>query len=83
MQRFMADRTRNRVASGKLEVSLIFKWFRDDFEQGHQGFNKLEDLFARYAVQLSDQTDEQRKLRDKALPVTFLDYDWSLNAVGR
>jgi Protein of unknown function, DUF547 len=83
MQRFMADRTRNRVAGGRLEVSPIFNWFRADFEQGHLGFSKLEDVFARHAVQLSDQPDEQRKLRDRALPVTFLDYDWSLNAVGR
>ena len=83
MQRFMADRTRNRVAGGKLEVSMIFKWFREDFEQGQMGFNKLEDVFARYAAQLSDKADEQQKLRDRALPVGFLDYDWSLNAVGR
>jgi hypothetical protein len=83
MQRFMADRTRNRVAGGKLEVSMIFKWFREDFEQGWLGFGKLEDVFARYATQLSDQPEEQRKLRARTLPVGFLDYDWSLNAVGR
>jgi hypothetical protein len=83
MMRFMADRTRNRVAGGKLEVSMIFKWFREDFEQGWLGYNKLEDLFARHALQLSDQPEEQRKLRERALPVGFLDYDWSLNAVGR
>lgn len=83
MQRFMADRTRNRVAGGKLEVSMIFKWFREDFEQGWLGFNRLEDVFARYAAQLGDQPDEQRKLRERALSVGFLGYDWSLNAVGR
>jgi Protein of unknown function, DUF547 len=83
MMRFMTDRTRNRVVSGKLEVNMIFKWFREDFEQGWQGFRKLEDVFARYAVQLSDQPDEQRKLRERALPPSFLDYDWSINAVGR
>jgi Protein of unknown function, DUF547 len=83
MQRFMADRTRNRVAGGKLEVSLIFKWFRADFEQGQMGFNQLEDLFARYAAQLSDQPEEQRKLRERALQPSFLDYDWSINVVGR
>ena len=83
MQRFMSDRTRNRVAGGKLEVSMIFKWFREDFEQGWLGFQKLEDVFARYAAQLSDQPDEQRRLRERALPPSFLDYDWSLNAVGR
>jgi hypothetical protein len=83
MMRFMSDRTRNRVAGGKLEVSLIFKWFREDFEQRRLGYQKLEDLFARHAMQLSDQPDEQRLLRERALPPSFLDYDWSLNAEGR
>jgi hypothetical protein len=83
MLRFMADRTRNRVRDGRLEVSSIFKWFREDFERGHQGFNKLEDVFARYAAQLSDNSSEQARLRAGALPVNHLDYDWSLNALGR
>lgn len=79
MLRFMSDRTRNRVRDGKLEVSEIFKWFREDFEQGHQGFAKLEDVFARYAIQLSDQAQEQAALKGRRLPIRFLDYDWSLN----
>jgi Protein of unknown function, DUF547 len=83
MQRFMGDRTRNRVAGGKLEVSMIFKWFREDFEQGWLGYKQLNDVFARYASQLSDQPEEQRKLRERALSPSFLDYDWSLNGVGR
>jgi hypothetical protein len=83
MQRFMSDRTRNRVAGGKLEVSMIFKWFREDFEQGWLGYRQLNDVFARHAVQLTDQPDEQRKLRERALTPGFLDYGWSLNAVGR
>jgi hypothetical protein len=80
MLRFMGDRTRNRVKGGKLEVSSIFKWFREDWEQGHRGFNKVEDLFAKYAAQLSDDAAEQAKVRERALPVSHLDYDWSLNA---
>jgi hypothetical protein len=83
MQRFMGDRTRNRVRDGKAEVNMIFKWFREDFEKGHKGFAKLEDVLARYATQLTDKPEEQQKLRDKALPVDFLDYDWQLNAAGR
>jgi hypothetical protein len=83
MTRFMADRTRNRVAGGKLEVSMIFKWFREDFEQGWLGFKQLEDVIVRYAAQLSDRPEEQRKLRERALSPSFLDYDWSINAVGR
>ena len=83
MLRFMGDRTRNRVKGGSLEVSAIFKWFKGDFEQGHKGFNKVEDVFAKYAAQLSDDSGEQRQLRTRSLPVNFLDYDWSLNGVGR
>ena len=83
MQRFLADRTRNRVRNGRLEVSSIFKWFREDFEHGHQGFTRVEDVFARYAAQLSDRPDEQAQLRARALSVDHLDYDWSLNGTGR
>jgi hypothetical protein len=83
MVRFLGDRTRNRVNGGQLEVSAIFKWFKEDFEKGHKGFSKVEDVFAKFAVQLSDKPEEQARLRGKTLPVTHLDYDWSLNEVRR
>lgn len=83
MKRFMADRTRNRVANGQLEVSSIFKWFKEDFEKGHQGLNKLEDVFARYATQMTSNPAEQARLKDRSLRITHLDYDWVLNDVGR
>jgi hypothetical protein len=83
MMRFLGDRTRNRVADGKLQVNSIFKWFQEDFEKGHKGFSKVEDVFAKYATQLSDKPEEQAALKAKSLPVTHLEYDWSLNAVGR
>ena len=85
MTRFMADRTRNRfnAQTGKLEVSSIFKWFREDFEKGQRGFAKLEDVFAFYADQLTDDAAARDKLRAKTVDVSFLDYDWSLNDAGR
>jgi len=83
MRRFMGDRTRNRVKGNKVEVSSIFKWFREDFEKGHGGFKQVEDVFAKYAEQLSDQPSEQAALKAKTLGVSHLDYDWSLNDVGR
>ncbi len=83
MLRFMGDRTRNRVKGGTLEVSSIFKWFREDFEKGQRGFSKVEDVFAKYAAQLSDDAGEQARLKAKTVAVNHLDYDWSLNAVGR
>ena len=83
MLRFMSDRTRNRVREGRLEVSPIFKWFREDFEQGHRGVYRVEDLYARYASQLTEDPAERARVRAKTMPVTFLDYDWSLNALAR
>ncbi|MDP2023494.1 MAG: DUF547 domain-containing protein [Hydrogenophaga sp.] len=83
LRRFMGDRTRNRVKGDKVEASSIFKWFREDFEQGHGGFKQVEDVFAKYAEQLSDQPAEQAALKAKTLRVSHLDYDWSLNDAGR
>ncbi|WP_296508183.1 DUF547 domain-containing protein [Rhodoferax sp.] len=85
MLRFMSDRSRNRynAQSGKLEVSAIFKWFREDFEKGQRGFAKLEDVFAFYADQLTNDAATRDKLRAKTVSISFLDYDWSLNDTGR
>jgi hypothetical protein len=82
MARFLGDRTRNRVRNGKVEASAIFKWFREDFERGHQGFSRVEDVFARYAAQMTDVPAEQAALRGRSLPVDHLDYDWALNATA-
>jgi hypothetical protein len=71
-RRFLSDRTRNRVRSGRLEVSKIFDWFREDFEP-------LEGYLARYAATLGDNPIEQGKIAARALPVAFTDYDWALN----
>ncbi len=83
MIRFLGDRTRNRVADGKLQVNSIFKWFQEDFEKGQKGFSKVEDVFAKYAAQLSDKPEEQVAIKAKSLPISHLDYDWSLNVAGR
>ena len=83
MRRFVSDKTRNRYREGKLEVSSIFKWFREDFEKGYQGFQSIEDVFARYAENLTIDPQAQSKLRAKSVPITFLDYDWSLNDSAR
>lgn len=83
MRRFLGDATRNRAGLDKLEVSSIFKWFREDFEKGHQGFQKVEDVFARYAPQLSGDRAVQEQLKARKLKPEFLDYDWSLNDAGR
>jgi len=62
--RFLSDRSRNRWHDGRLEVSKIFDWFREDFEP-------RQAYFARYASLLGYPGGE--------VPLSFLDYDWSLN----
>jgi hypothetical protein len=62
--RFLSDRSRNRYRDGRLEVSKIFDWFKDDFEP-------RQAYFVRYAKALGYPGGE--------VPLTFLDYDWSLN----
>jgi len=82
MQRFLGDRTRNRVRNGRIEANAIFKWFREDFERGHQGFARVEDVFAKYAAQMTDVPAEQAALRARSMAVEFLDYDWALNSTA-
>jgi hypothetical protein len=88
--RFLSDRSRNRydAKSDKLEVSMIFKWFKEDWESGYKGFdNKTpaiksrEDYFARYAKLLADAPADQQKITDGKVGISFMDYDWSINAV--
>jgi hypothetical protein len=78
-RRFLADRTRNRVRDGRLEVSSIFKWYREDFERGDLGLKRLQDLFAQHAELLVDDPALRAQVKSGALPIDFLAYDWLLN----
>jgi len=64
-RRFLSDRSRNRWQGGRLEVSKIFDWYKEDFEP-------REEYFARYASILGLPKGERARF-------VFLDYDWSLN----
>ena len=83
MRRFMGDRTRNRVKGTQVAARSTFKRLKADLEPGHGGSKQVEDVFATYAEQLSDQPAERAALKAKTLGVGFLDYDWSLNDLGR
>ncbi len=83
MRRFLGDRTRNRYDNGKIQASNIFKWFKEDFEKGHKGFAKLEDVFAKYADLLTTDETARNQIKAKTVSISHLDYDWSLNDVGR
>ncbi len=70
--RFLSDRSRNRFAAGKLEISKIFDWFKEDF-------GVREQYFAKYAKLLADAPEAQKQMAEGRAPLAFLDYDWSLN----
>jgi hypothetical protein len=66
---FLRDPARNRVDAARqtLQLSSIFRWFREDFEKG----GSLVEFVAPY---LEPGAPDVRGFR-----VEFLDYDWSLN----
>jgi len=70
--RFLSDRSRNRYRNGRLEVSKIFDWFKEDFEP-------RERYFARHAALLTDDPEQRQLITQGKAPLVFLDYDWSLN----
>ncbi len=86
-RRFLSDRSRNRFdpASGKLLVSEIFKWFKEDWTSGYAGIGNAgpvisrERYFARYAELLADTPADRKLVAEGRAPIDHLDYDWSLN----
>lgn len=84
--RFLSDRSRNRFVNGKLEVSMIFKWFAEDWERGYTGFDgrlvaikSREDYFSRYANALADSAADRQLVSAGKFSISHLDYDWSIN----
>ena len=71
--RFLSDRSRNRYANGKLEVSMIFNWFKEDWASGYRGFDgkddrrfkSREDYFARYANCSPTSPTDQKMIADQ------------------
>lgn len=79
-RQFLGDRSRNRLTNGRLEVTSLFKWYEDDFEQGWRGAASLPEFLARYASDLGLSKDEVSALNSGSLDIIYLDYDWSLNS---
>jgi hypothetical protein len=87
-RRFLSDRSRNRydAAAGRLEVSRIFDWFREDWTSGYRGFEgksvpiqSREQYFAAYAALLADSPEHRKVIEERRAALQFLDYDWRLN----
>ncbi len=76
---FLADRERNRLRDETLEVSSIFKWYREDFEQGSLGIGSLGEFFAHHAQSFGLNEEMKEKAKSGEVKIIFLKYDWSLN----
>jgi hypothetical protein len=76
---FLADSSRNRLSGDTLELSSIFKWYREDFEKGWKGYHSLEAFISNYASSMSLSDSVKTALDNKKLNIKFLDYDWALN----
>jgi uncharacterized protein DUF547 len=81
---FLADRSRNRynAKTGRVEVSKIFDWYREDFESGWHDWHSLNQFLAHYADSLTDTSDAKKKLVAGNVKIRFLDYDWKLNGTN-
>jgi hypothetical protein len=91
-RRFLSDRSRNRYdpGSGRLEVSRIFDWFKEDWTSGYRGFDgngepirSREQYFAAYAALLADGPRQQQRVLEQKAEIRFLEYDWALNDAGK
>lgn len=76
---FLSDRSRNRIDKNSLMLSSIFKWYREDFEKGWQGFNRLEDFLLVYSSSLGLSDAIINQLKSGNADIKFLNYDWRLN----
>ena len=63
---FLSNDSKNRISEEKIEISKIFKWYGGDFKKG----TSLIELLNQY-------TDVEIKANAK---VSYMDYDWKLNA---
>ena len=80
-RQFLGDRSRNRVSANRLQVSSIFKWYREDFEGGWRGTRSLGAFLALYGDALGLDETQRKRLAMGEMGIEFLDYDWRLNRV--
>jgi hypothetical protein len=81
MVKFLSDKTRNRFndEDKEFEVSKIFKWYGDDFNNKYGSVNGLLKKYAEYLVEKKKDLAVAVKTTD----IDYLDYDWNLNDVTR
>lgn len=71
---FLKDSSRNRYDPKKKELflSLIFKWYKEDFI-------KAKGSVQQFVIPYLFSVQEQAKSDFSKIPIQYLDYDWTLN----
>ena len=77
--KFLADSSRNRLKGNTLEVSPIFKWYKEDFETSWRGTKNLEGFLGRYSSSLGLNKSQAADLKSGKTKISYTDYDWKLN----
>lgn len=74
---FLHNENTNRVPAGErtIELSPIFKWFREDFGGSKESTQRFVAPYFEGAI--------RDKLAEAAYEVNYTDYDWSLNDQAR
>ena len=82
-RQFLKDRSRNYAIRGDLYVSPIFRWYREDFQDGWGGYESLPAFLAEYGEALGLSEAQKVALMSGRIRIRFSRYDWSLNALDR
>lgn len=80
-QRFLSDTSRNRFdpAAGTLTVSMIFKWYAEDFGKGFLDAHSVPEFVAAYPEAMHADAQDIARLRHGGFVLSYSNYDWSLN----
>ena len=80
MQNFLQDRSRNYYQSNTntLHVSKIFDWFDGDFDRK---YTSIKIFFSQNINYLVDSDADKAKFLKNDYRISYLDYDWNLNAL--
>lgn len=77
--KFLADSSRNRLKGSTLEVSPIFKWYKEDFESNWRGTKDLAGFLASYGSSLGLNKSQTADLKAGKTKISYTDYNWNLN----
>ena len=76
---FLADTSRNRLKGNTLQVSPIFKWYKEDFATSWRGTNDLAGFLSRYSPSLGLNSGQAAQLKNGKIKIGYSSYNWNLN----